>query len=281
MICAWDALIGLLPMWMRDDVDKLGERSLQELRLRIGKPPELVLGQESIHLGRTVTKSDIQFVINIASGYSPWAAETLSHGYITAAGGHRIGVCGDAIKINNDMRGVRNPEMLCIRVARDFHNIVDNIPLNQGSVLIIGKPGSGKTTLLRALIRTYSNSQKGSIGVVDERGELFPKWNGTSCFDTGPKTDILTGCLKVQGIEMLIRCMGPTAVAVDEITSPKDCDALMQAAWCGVTLFATAHAGGKEDLFARPVYKTIVKNSLFPLLVTIQSDKSWKLERID
>ena len=42
MRCAWQAYINLLPLWMRPDVDKLGRDHLQELRLRMDRPPELI-----------------------------------------------------------------------------------------------------------------------------------------------------------------------------------------------------------------------------------------------
>ena len=43
MDCDWDSFLAVLPEWMRRDVDALGKHSLQELRLRRGTPPELVL----------------------------------------------------------------------------------------------------------------------------------------------------------------------------------------------------------------------------------------------
>ena len=47
MMCAWKELLAILPSWMRRDVDELGAESLQELRLRINSPPELVFSEYS------------------------------------------------------------------------------------------------------------------------------------------------------------------------------------------------------------------------------------------
>ena len=91
MKCAWNELICVLPQKMRHQVDSLGKDSLQELRLRLDKPPLLVMAKETQKLPMTVTQSDIAFVINTASRYSPWSAATIANGYITAQGGHRIG----------------------------------------------------------------------------------------------------------------------------------------------------------------------------------------------
>lgn len=277
MKCAWTELLCLLPPWMRSDVDQAGKEQMQELRLRLAYPPELVCQHTNVSLSRLVTREDIEFVINIASRYSPWQAQTFSQGYLTAAGGHRIGICGEAIIKEGRMAGIRNPKALCIRVARDLQRAISANEMHTGSVLVIGKPGSGKTTLLRDLIRSRSQSGNGSIGVVDERGELFPSDIG---FDPGRHTDVLSGCSKDVGMEALLRTMGPHTIAVDEITSEADCEALLRAARCGVDLIATAHASGKQDLLERPVYRPLIRNGIFDTLIILQKDKSWVMERM-
>ena len=86
---------------------------------------------------------------------------------------------------------------------------------------------------------------------------------------------------KKYGIETALRCMGPSVIAVDEITAAEDCEALIHAGWCGVRLFATAHASCKADLYARPVYKPLTETHLFDTLITLGRDKSWHVERMD
>ena len=278
MRCAWKELLSVLPLWMRSEVDELGRDALQELRLRSGLPPELVRACGNIRLKRNVQPDDIHYIVNAASRYSPWSAATMAQGYITAQGGHRIGLCGEAVVQAGLMTGLRKISSLCIRVARDFDGLADRLRREQGSVLILGSPGTGKTTLLRDLIRQRSGYGAGSVGVVDERGELFPPC-GT--VPTGSGTDIRTGCSKQRGIEILLRTMGPTTIGVDEITSELDCDALIKAGWCGVKLLATAHAASKEDLYTRTVYKPLVKSRIFDTVVILRSDKSWKAERME
>lgn len=281
MRCAWQAFVNLLPIWMRESVDKQGREALQELRLRLNAPPELVTAKGSLWLDRIVSAEDLRFCVNIASRYSPWTAGTSQQGFVTAHGGHRIGLCGSAVNVNGSISSIQGLTSLCLRVSRDFPGIGETAANCNGSILIIGSPGSGKTTLLRDVIRQKSSRGNGCIAVVDERQEIFPHMNNQFCFPVGKHTDILSGCKKTQGIEAVLRNMGPQIIAVDEITAREDCEALLHAGWCGVKLLATAHAGDRKDLYNRPVYRPIIESKLFDTLLIMQADKSWRAERFN
>ncbi len=276
MKCAWNAFLSILPPRLRMEVDNLGKDTLEELHLRLNQPVELILGGSSHLLKTEAGEVDIRFVVNTASRYSPWAAASAAQGYITAPGGHRIGICGDCVVQAGLVTGVRQASSLCIRVARSFPGIGQNAP-KHGSILILGPPGAGKTTLLRDMICLRSHMGT-TTAVVDERGELFPSGD---IFETGPRTDVLTGCSKAQGVEMALRTMGPKCIAVDEITAAEDCQALMSAGWCGVELLATAHAATREDLVRRPVYRPLAQSGLFGHAIILSRDKSWRMERME
>lgn len=273
MMCAWKELLSILPVRLRREVDSLGKETLQELRLRINAPPELVLGEHSQWLAGDVTREELQFVINAASRYSPWAAATSAQGYLTAPGGHRIGLCGEAVCRNGVMEGIREVHSLCIRVARDFPGLWQNGAGIRDSMLILGAPGWGKTTLLRDAARQFAEREE--VCVVDERGELYPEG-----FRRGKRMDILTGCPKQSGIDMALRTMGPSCIAVDEITAEGDCRALIQAANCGVRLLATAHGASVQDFRCREVYRPLVENRVFETVLLLRRDKSYRMERM-
>lgn len=276
MKCAWNDFLSVLPLRLRCEVDALGKKELEELHLRAGQPVELILGGRSQFISFNATSEDIRFVVNTASRFSPWSASSVAHGYITAHGGHRIGICGDCVVQAGEVTGIRSASSICIRVARAFQGIGRNAPI-KGSLLILGPPGVGKTTLLRDLIRMRSLDGD-IVAVVDERGELFPNGN---IFEPGPRTDILTGCSKAQGIEMVLKTMAPRCIAVDEITAAEDCNALLSAAWCGVDLLATAHAANCKDLVHRSVYRPLAQSGLFEYAIVLNRDKSWHMERIE
>ena len=274
MICPWKELISILPQWLAYEVDKHRDDTLQELRLRVGQPPQLIGKDQVWWLNRKITISDLNFCVNTASRYSPWTAQTSAHGYITAAGGHRIGLCGDAVVQSGNMTGLRTIRSLCIRIARDFPEISHRYASLTGSILIIGPPGSGKTTFLRDLIRKISEIE--TVAVADERCELFPE----GYFLYGKSLDVLSGCPKTTAISVLLRTMGPTTIAVDEITDVEDCVALQSAAWCGVRLIATAHAATISDLRSRTLYESLIGKKIFQHILVMHRDKTVHAERM-
>lgn len=281
MECAYETLVSVLPIWLRDVVDKHLEHELLEIRIRLYRPIELVLKGKSVWIDRRATSEDLTFCINVASKYSPWASPTLCDGYITIEGGHRIGICGSCVMREDGIRNIVPVTSVCIRVARQFSGLSGDLHRFEGSMLILGTPGNGKTTLLRDLIQTISWNRQECICVVDEKRELFPTLHGKLCFDPGPRADVLSGCGKREGIEACLRNMSPQIIAVDEITKKDDCAALLEAGWCGVRILATAHAAGVEDLYTRPIYKPLVEKKLFDGVVVMNPDKTWYYERMN
>lgn len=275
MRCAWEELLAVLPPHMRGEIDRIGKRDLQELRLRVNVPPELILPKESHWLeGERIREADLQYILNGASRFSPWAAASVARGYITISGGHRIGICGEMVWQNGQAVGIRKVWSMCIRVARDHTGLLSQVPPQNQSILILGAPGWGKTTLLRDLIRWIS--RKNAVAVIDERGELFPK-----DFERGPRTDVLTGCRKKEGMEMALRTMAPAYLAVDEITEAEDTQALLHCANCGVKLLATAHAASRSEFYSRACYRPLVEQRVIGTLLILNEKKQYVMERME
>lgn len=270
MRCQWQALFDILPEPYLMGVNACGADRLLEIRLRCGENPRLVCLNRIEILPFTVKAEHLTHIVNLASRFSPWTAASSAMGYITSRGGHRIGICGEVVMKNGVFSGFRTMDSLSIRVCRDVSGISVGLPMT-GNLLILGAPGTGKTTLLRDYARKLA--EQSNVCVVDERCELFPEG-----FARGRCLDVLSGCPKGQGMERLLRVMNPEYIVVDEITSDEDTRAVLQCAYCGVNLLATAHAGSFDDFRRRSVYKPLVHEHIFDHIVLMHRDKTCHLE---
>lgn len=279
----FDSAIRLLGPGLRGECAQLSadERArAEEIRLRRGKAPAVCIeGKERFLAAPPVTERDLLQCVELCSGGSAYAVEDeLREGFLSAPGGHRLGICGRAVLRGGEVAGFREIASLCLRIAHAVPGAADGIvrQMWEGervkSTLILSPPGRGKTTLLRDLIRQLSEAEV-RIAVADERGEIAGCFRGEAAFPLGPLTDVMTGCPKAEAVWRLLRCMTPRAVAVDEITGPADAEAVSQAAFTGVAILATAHAFSPEDIHRRPLYRELVAAGVFEQAVFIGADR--------
>ena len=279
-----------LPLRLREEALSLPGRDragAEELRLRAGWPMTvLVEGTERSLGGPPVTAAELEQLVEIASHASLHAVlDQVRRGYLTIEGGHRVGLCGEAVLREGEIHALRTISSANLRIARQVKGaaapVLDRLcPDGRLSdTLILAPPGLGKTTLLRDLIRSVSEGEGCTplrVSLADERGEVAALYSGLPQLEVGRRTDVAEGCPKAQGLMLLLRAMNPQVLAVDEITAPEDVKALTTAAGCGVTLLATAHGEGRTDLERRPLYSPLLEKGLFRFLVRIH----WEEGRI-
>lgn len=273
MMCDWDSLLAVLPAKLRSCIKECGKDKLVELRLRRGRKIEYNCYDGYFYGDHIVSREDIHYIVNAASRYSPWQAATMARGYLPVAGGHRIGISGEVIYSAGAMKGIRDPDSLCIRIAQDLPGIAAPFGGVRGSVLILGAPGWGKTTMLRDLARQMA--EKETTVVLDERGELFPEG-----YIRGKRMDVLRFCPKREGIELAVRTLSPRIIALDEITEEADCRTILKAVHCGVRFLATIHAASLEELRNRKTCRMLTENEVFPNVLLLHQDKTCTLERM-
>ena len=256
----------------------------EELRFRCGTALRIFsCGKETEELRVLVTSELLQSILSAATEQSVYAAQsTIRQGFITLAGGHRLGLCGTAVVKNGEVTTLRDISSMNLRIAGQHLGCADAAAdflwTHPHSCLVIGAPGSGKTTLLRDLIRQISDRFLWRVSIVDERMEVACCTNGRAQFRIGAHTDVLSGVCKQLGIEMLLRTMNPEWIALDEITAEEDVEAMVRASYCGVRFLATAHAVSREELLRRPVYRKLMQARLFDTLITILPNREVRTE---
>lgn len=254
-------IISKLPEVLSESVTSLPEgvlKSVEELRLNIGQNMIARSGTQEIKINsQIITKELLESALNNLLNYSIYAyEEELANGYVTIEGGHRVGICGRTVTENGKVTLIKDISSINIRHSRQIpgaaHKVMEYISdsnIGLQNTVIVSPPRCGKTTLLRDIIRVLSESGQ-RVGVCDERSELAGMYCGRPSYDIGPRTDVLDGCPKAEGMIMLIRSMAPDVIVTDEIGKEEDIRAIRYAVSSGVKVITTIHGNDYRDLIS-------------------------------
>lgn len=278
MISKLNYALELLSPAVYESIRRLASDDIDEIRLRINRPPALSIGSRDMFVdGAAVTREDIDHTFKAAFSYSLHSySKELSEGYVTTRGGNRVGLCGTAVMASKEMETVKNISSINIRIAKEVKNCADEIAarcFNHGAegILVIGPPGSGKTTILRDIARQLGNRLK--ISLIDERGEIAAEYRGAPQNDVGAMTDVFSGYPKHIGVAIAVRVMSPKAVIVDEIGAEDEVEALEYALHSGVSLITAVHGIGYEDARTKPAVKRLLQEKAFSYAVELHKRK--------
>lgn len=296
-----EQIVKFLPQRIRSYFEVLTDakiQNLQEIRLRVGRPLNLIFGNADLFLGPVgltansaqgvmIQSDDVGQAILFLSNHSIYALEEeLRQGFITIPGGHRVGFVGHGIIHEGKIKQIKNFSGLNFRITREIvgcsNSVLPYLMTNSGGIhhtMIISPPRCGKTTLLRDLICQISNGNLDydpdfsglKVGVVDERSELAGSYQGVHRHDLGIRTDILDHCPKSEGMYLLIRSMSPEVIATDEIGSKEDVMAIQEAVNAGIRLITTVHGRNLQELFSRPILQELLSSKIFARYVVLSN----------
>ena len=280
-----DEILRVLPVNIANEVkDFLLKDSIQEIRIKVNKPVIINLSSKEVILNSIVTLDDIKQILVRVSNYSLYAyEEEIKQGYITIKGGHRIGIAGECVLSQGEVRTIRNISSLNIRICREVkgcsNEVMKFITENNRvfNTLIVSPPKCGKTTILRDIARNISNGMPinslmgKKVSIIDERSEIASCFNGIPQLDVGIRSDILDNCLKKDGMIMAIRSLSPDILICDEIGTDGDMEALNMAFNSGVNIIVSIHGYSIEDIYRRRIFKDLLENSILDRIIVLSN----------
>lgn len=251
-----------IPEKQREYIKSQEMDKLCEVRLRAGVAMALVFTDGIFYItkkgklttdyreGVTVSMTDIKRGMELITRSSVYAfSNDIKNGFITLAGGHRVGISGDAVIESGKISHMRHIQSLNYRYAREVIGAADKVMsrvLENGRIkntLIVSPPMCGKTTMLRDIARRLSVSGK-KVSIVDERGEIAALSGGVSAFSLGANCDVLSNVNKAEGMLMMLRAMSPDVIITDEIGGEEDFDAIREIKKRGVAIITSLHSFG-------------------------------------
>lgn len=260
---------------------------LEEIRIRNNLPLICKIGQADKVLNYKILTEDINYIFQKICENSIYTYQNqIANGYITIQGGNRVGIVGTAVLHDNKVTNFNYISGLNFRISRQIigcsNHIMSGIINEQQNTiyntLIVSMPGMGKTTLLRDMIRNISNGIDGlingmNIAVIDERGEISATYKGIMQNDLGIRTDVINDIPKYIGMKLAVRSMSPKVIAVDEIGSKEDSQAINYAMCCGVKGIFTAHGQDIKDIEKNPDLEELINNKIIERVVLIKNEK--------
>ena len=135
----------LLPPALRGPLERLDQSAqarAEELRLRAGRPPSLVLpeGERGIPgCSGPIRPQDLGMVLEVATQASAHTAlSQVREGFFTLRGGHRMGICGTGVVKEGAVCNLRHISSLSLRIAHEAPGAA--VPVLDLSLIHISEP---------------------------------------------------------------------------------------------------------------------------------------------
>lgn len=261
--------------------EKVNLKAVNELRFRADKPIVVCVSGKNYFLTENGVSSNltnalfaskiaIEDIIFRASECSIYSVnEQIKRGFIVTDGGIRIGIGGNVVEENGQIKTMTNFSSCNMRFPHNVKNcslcaypfIVHDDKIE--NTLIISPPNAGKTTFLKDFVSQLSERKLSyNVLLLDERGELDN--NVDSNF-----FDKIAFSTKKVGFENGIRSLSPDLIVTDEIGQEEDIDAIIYAITSGISVLATTHADSMETFLKKPLFQRVIKDKVFKRYVLL------------
>jgi len=239
-----------------------------EIHICVGSGSSVRFPSKKIYLGISVSETDTEEILAEFTGRALYAhMDTLKEGFISPGEGVRVGVCGQARYEGGALVGVYHVSSLLVRIPHgecDFANkLFEAFLLSKRGLLIFAPPSGGKTTALRALLLKVCALSGERVSVIDERSEI-DMGDFSSC-----DIDVFKGYRRSHGLEIALRVMSPTVIAVDELGSERENTEMLRSLLTGVRFIATAHAESLQELKKRKNLEPFFEMDIFDVYARI------------
>ena len=280
----------ILPEKIFNIIDKkVNLKAVNEIRFRADKPIVICVSGKNYFLNENgitssgasclyASKIAIEDIIFRASECSIYSVnEQIKKGYIVTENGIRIGIGGNVVEENGQVKTMTNFSSCNIRLPHNVRNcslcafpfiVNENVIEN---TLIISPPGCGKTTFLRDFVAQLSERKLSfNVLILDERGELDCKLDSNFY-------DKIAFSSKKMGFENGIRALSPDLIVTDEVGQEEDIDAILYASTCGVKVLASTHADSMETFCKKPLFQKLIKKRSLKDMFCFQNEMDLEL----
>lgn len=155
-------VLEILPDDISREIKNINSSSgITEIRLRVGKKGVIFLSGTELHLSRIIKLEDLlEILVNISKNSIYAIQNEINNGFVVIRGGHRIGLCGEVVMQNDQIKNIKNINSMNIRVARQLLGCADKIMpyiINENGIkntLIVSPPRMWKNYYFKRCCKT-------------------------------------------------------------------------------------------------------------------------------
>lgn len=261
------AILDNLPGFLSDYVIDRQNRgkAVTEIRIRSGFPPVVRCdGKDEMLQGPSVSRRQLEqifsgFCCHTLSAYE----DQISRGYITLAGGHRVGIGGIYYTDDAGRKFLSSVSSLNIRISNDIsYKIPAGVMDFSKGMLVAGRPHSGKTTFLKTVCGMLGGK---NVAVCDERQEIY---------SPDKNCDFVSGIDKRQAILHATRSLGPDIIICDEVGGAEEAKQILSAVNSGVKFICSCHRRSIEEIKMKPNVAILLNAKVFDKIIVLDREQN-------